>query len=69
MWLPTENGPSSVYVLEGPCAASGMTTAEIATAMFISTHTVSANLTRVFRKLGVRNRTELAARLDVKNDA
>jgi DNA-binding CsgD family transcriptional regulator len=45
-------------------AASGMTTAEIATSLFISTHTVSANLTRVFRKLNVRNRTELAARLE-----
>jgi DNA-binding CsgD family transcriptional regulator len=48
-------------------AASGMTTAEIATALFISTHTVSANLTRVFRKLNIRNRTELAARLDGKD--
>jgi DNA-binding CsgD family transcriptional regulator len=50
-------------------AASGMTRAEIATSLFISTHTVAANLTRVFRKLGVRNRIELAARLDGKEDA
>jgi DNA-binding CsgD family transcriptional regulator len=45
------------------CAASGMTTSEIATSLFISTHTVSANLTRVYRKLNVRNRAELVARL------
>jgi DNA-binding CsgD family transcriptional regulator len=45
-------------------AVAGMTRAQIATSLFISPHTVAANLTRVFRKLGVSNRIELAARLD-----
>jgi DNA-binding CsgD family transcriptional regulator len=30
--------------------------------MFISAKTVEWNLTRIYRKLGVRSRTELAAR-------
>ena len=31
--------------------------------MFVSVHTVEANLKRIYRKLGVRSRTELARRL------
>jgi DNA-binding CsgD family transcriptional regulator len=31
--------------------------------LFLSTKTVSANLTRIYRKLGVRNRAELTASL------
>ena len=44
-------------------AARGMTSAEIAGQLFLSTKTVSANLTRIYRKLGVRNRAELTAHL------
>jgi DNA-binding CsgD family transcriptional regulator len=44
-------------------AAAGRTSAEIASELFLSVATVSANLTRIYRKLGVRSRTELAARL------
>jgi len=44
-------------------AASGMTNREIAAAAFISEKTVEANLSRAYRKLGVRSRTELAVRL------
>ncbi|MCW2496099.1 LuxR C-terminal-related transcriptional regulator [Jatrophihabitans sp.] len=43
--------------------ARGMTSAEIAGQLFLSTKTVSANLTRIYRKLGVRNRSELAAQM------
>jgi DNA-binding CsgD family transcriptional regulator len=43
--------------------AQGHTSAEIAAAMFLSTKTVSANLTKIYRKLGVRNRAELTALL------
>lgn len=45
-------------------AAAGRTNAEIAAALFITVRTVESNLTRVYRKLGVRSRTELVTRLD-----
>jgi DNA-binding CsgD family transcriptional regulator len=41
----------------------GLTSPEIAATLFLSPKTVSANLTRIYRKLGVRNRAELAARM------
>ena len=44
-------------------AASGLTNREIASAAFMSEKTVEANLSRVYRKLGLRSRTELARRL------
>jgi DNA-binding CsgD family transcriptional regulator len=43
--------------------ARGHTSAEIGRTLFLSTKTVSANLTRIYRKLGVRNRSELTAAL------
>ena len=36
---------------------------EIAAALFMSVHTVEAHLTRVYRKLGIRSRGQLADRL------
>lgn len=44
-------------------AAAGHTNVEIATELSISLRTVESNLTRVYRKLGVRSRTQLAARI------
>ncbi len=44
-------------------AASGCTNAEIAAEMFVSLRTVESNLTRTYRKLAVRSRTELVAKL------
>ena len=44
-------------------AAGGMTNPEIAAAAFVSRKTVEANLSKVYRKLGVRSRVELARRL------
>ena len=44
-------------------AASGRTTRQIADSLFISTKTVEANLTRIYRKLGVTNRAELSTAL------
>jgi DNA-binding CsgD family transcriptional regulator len=43
--------------------ADGQTNKEVAQALFLSEKTVEANLTRIYRKLGVRSRTGLAARL------
>ncbi|WP_019926214.1 LuxR family transcriptional regulator [Nocardia sp. BMG111209] len=44
-------------------AASGMTNKDIAATLFISPKTVEVNLTRIYRKLGLRNKAELARRL------
>jgi DNA-binding CsgD family transcriptional regulator len=43
--------------------AEGHTNREVAAALFVTEHTVEGALTRVYRKLGVRSRTELAHRL------
>jgi DNA-binding CsgD family transcriptional regulator len=42
--------------------ASGSTNREVADALFVSVHTVEANLKRIYRKLGIRSRTELASK-------
>jgi DNA-binding CsgD family transcriptional regulator len=41
----------------------GKTNNEVAQALFVSEKTVEANLTRIYRKLGVRSRSALAARM------
>jgi DNA-binding CsgD family transcriptional regulator len=43
--------------------AAGGTYREVADALFISPKTVQWNLSNIYRKLGVRSRAELAARL------
>ena len=40
--------------------AAGQTNREVAETLFMSPHTVEAHLTRIYRSLGVRGRTELA---------
>ena len=42
--------------------ADGLTNKQVATEMLLSTKTVQYHLTRAYAKLGVRSRTELAAR-------
>jgi DNA-binding CsgD family transcriptional regulator len=42
--------------------ASGQTNPEIAATLYISVETVEANLTRIYRKLGLRSRVDLARR-------
>jgi DNA-binding NarL/FixJ family response regulator len=45
-------------------AASGMTNREIAATMLISPKTVERNLSRVYRKLGIRSRADLGRFID-----
>jgi DNA-binding CsgD family transcriptional regulator len=45
-------------------AVSGLRNHEIAARLFLSPKTVEANLSRVYRKLGIRSRAELARRLE-----
>ena len=52
---PTEDSVAALV-------AAGSTNREVADALFVSIHTVEANLKRIYRKLGVRSRTELASK-------
>lgn len=59
-------GPGDLTPTERQVAdlvASGMTNAEVASTLFVSVRTIESNLTRVYRKLGIRSRTALADRL------
>ena len=53
--------PTELRVAE--LAAAGARNKEIAGALFVSVKSVEANLSRVYAKLGIRSRVELAARL------
>lgn len=44
-------------------AASGLTNREVAAALFISPKTVEANLSKIYRKLGIGSRAELGAHM------
>jgi DNA-binding CsgD family transcriptional regulator len=43
--------------------AAGRTNREVAAALFLGERTIASHLTRIYAKLGVRSRTELARRL------
>jgi len=49
--------------------AQGCTNGEIAATLSLSRKTVEANLSRSYRKLGVRSRAELVARLSVPRES
>jgi DNA-binding CsgD family transcriptional regulator len=42
---------------------------EVAAALFVTVHTVEAHLTRIYRKLGIRSRRELARVLALAGEA
>jgi DNA-binding CsgD family transcriptional regulator len=57
--------PLALTPTEGQVAelvAAGSSNREVADTLFLSVHTVEANLKRIYRKLGIRSRTELASR-------
>jgi DNA-binding CsgD family transcriptional regulator len=58
---PDELTPSERRVAE--LAAAGLTNREVAQTAFMSPKTVEANLARIYRKLGIRSRAELGARM------
>jgi DNA-binding CsgD family transcriptional regulator len=58
---PDELTPTERRVAE--LAATGMTNREVASAAFMSPKTVEANLSRVYRKLGIASRAELGAHM------
>jgi DNA-binding CsgD family transcriptional regulator/tetratricopeptide (TPR) repeat protein len=62
----TELTPSEQRVAD--LASSGMTNRQIAAALFITPKTVDVNLYRVYRKLGIQSRTQLAGRLKPSSD-
>ena len=64
---PFELTPTERRVAE--LAATGMTNREVAEAAFMSPKTVEANLSRVYRKLGIRSRAELGARMSERSDS
>jgi DNA-binding CsgD family transcriptional regulator len=64
--LPASARPATLTLAErrvALLASAGETNDEIAAALHLSPKTVEWTLTRVYRKLGVRSRTTLAARL------
>ena len=48
--------------------ATGKRNREVAGELFVSVRTVESNLTRIYSKLGVRSRGELAARGNLATD-
>ncbi len=59
--------PTELQVAE--LAAVGLRNSEIAARLFLSGKTVEANLSRIYRKLGVRSRTELAGQMPSQGTA
>ncbi|MFC7733877.1 helix-turn-helix transcriptional regulator [Actinomadura keratinilytica] len=57
-------GLSDAELRVAALAARGHTNRQIAARLYITTSTVEQHLTRVYRKLDVRRRSELPARLD-----
>ena len=58
-----EQGLTSTELRIAGLVRDGASNREIATQLYLSVKTVEATLTRVYRKLGVRSRTQLSSRL------
>jgi DNA-binding CsgD family transcriptional regulator len=58
-----EEGLTSAERRVAALVAEGRTNREVAAALFLGERTVASHLTRIYAKLGVRTRTELARRL------
>jgi DNA-binding CsgD family transcriptional regulator/Flp pilus assembly protein TadD len=63
----TPEGLTPTELQVAQLVATGQTNREVADALFLSVRTVETNLTRVYRKLGLRSRTELAAHLPTEH--
>ncbi|WP_052721176.1 helix-turn-helix transcriptional regulator [Actinoplanes rectilineatus] len=61
-WAP-EQGLTSTELRIAGMVRDGASNREIANRLYLSVKTVEATLTRVYRKLGVRSRTQLSSRL------
>ncbi len=64
---PSDLTPSEEQV--ALLVADGRSNREVAASLFVSVHTVEANLKRIYRKLGVRSRVELARKIGERLDA
>ncbi|BFU44560.1 AAA family ATPase [Krasilnikovia sp. MM14-A1004] len=60
---PADLGLTSMEARVAALVRDGASNREIATRLFLSVKTVEATLTRVYRKVGVRSRTQLSSRL------
>jgi len=63
---PLDLTPTEERVAE--LVAEGQTNREVAASMFLSVKTVETNLTRIYRKLGVSSRRQLARRMRAESD-
>jgi DNA-binding NarL/FixJ family response regulator len=60
----TSDGLSAMEQRIVELVSAGRKTREVAAELHVSAKTVEWNLTRIYRKLGIRSRTELAARVN-----
>ena len=58
-----EHAAPTVIGIWGPASHQLPYLKEVAARLYVSVRTVEANLTRVYSKLGIRSRTQLASRL------
>jgi DNA-binding CsgD family transcriptional regulator len=61
---PTRGGLTPAARRVAELSASGTTNRDVAAKLFISLNTVEATLARVYRKLGIRSRAELALHMN-----